>query len=131
ARGWRTCRSRKGEGGEADADLVPVQDGEVLGRIYGPTSRLAEAERLRVELDRAPKIGDGDSWLIAVESNHGHSLPPRGLTTWLTCPGRRRAVNSGKTGCRRGQVQRVARRVTSSPTSNWWKDTHPCCLMAR
>src|SRR6516165_3205832 len=67
----------KGEGGEADADLVPVQDGEVLGRIYRPTSRLVEAERLRVELDRAPQIGDGDSWLIAVESNHGYAPTAR------------------------------------------------------
>src|SRR5262249_19608979 len=73
------CRlARKGE---ADADLIPVQDGEVLGRVCRPTKRLGEAELLRVELDRAPQIGNGDSWVIAVESNH--RCPPAASSSLL------------------------------------------------
>ena len=37
----------------------------------------------------------------------------RRRTVKLTCPGGKRAVNSGKTQCRRGQVQRVVRRAHS------------------
>src|SRR6516164_6765519 len=54
ARRWRTGLVQARTGGEADAELIPVQDGEVLGRVRRPTRHLAEAERLRVELDRAP-----------------------------------------------------------------------------
>jgi hypothetical protein len=66
-----------------DAELIPEQGGEVHGRVRRPMRQLAEAERLRVELDRAAKIGDGDSRLTAVESNHGYSptdLPNTELT---------------------------------------------------
>src|SRR6516162_7274904 len=61
------ARCRPAGKGEADADLIPVQDAEVLGRVCRPTTRLGEAELLRVELDRPPQIGNGDSWVIAVE----------------------------------------------------------------
>src|SRR5262249_497895 len=38
---------------------------------------------------------------------------PDARTTQLTCPGGKRAVNSNKTECRRGQVQRMVRRSLS------------------